>query len=332
LLHQEERTKHMQSLATAHERKREAAQNSVREGLSRAVKSGDDKRLKNMAAKQRKIERIGIEKNAKGHRFKISRDRRGYHDSVRDQTIVEPVEAPAIWTFPIPSVRRHRGPLFVADGVSLGYNAKSPPILKDVTFTVSPQTCVGIVGNNGEGKTTLMKFLSGGLAAFSGVYEMHSSARFGCISQQQVEDYFAYPVEVCAVSLLLTERPGSTESEARAHLGKFGIKGNTAIQSLSSLSGGQMMRVAFSLETFKTFPHLLILEEPTNHLDMLTIQSLIKSLQEYSGALFVSSHDRYFLSQVASDFYLVSKGKVKYLTGGLQDYLNLLKKQRKKLH
>merc|ERR1711964_95516 len=99
------------------------------------------------------------------------------------------------------------------------------------------------------------------------------------------------------------------DQEARNVLGKFGIHGDMALRRIVTLSGGQKSRVALSICTYKQ-PHLLYLDEPTNHLDMETIDALVDCVKKFEGAVVMVSHDQYFLSQLATEFWSVADGKV----------------------
>merc|ERR1712056_157468 len=99
------------------------------------------------------------------------------------------------------------------------------------------------------------------------------------------------------------------DQDARGVLGKFGISGDIALRKISTLSGGQKSRVALSIITYKE-PHLIYLDEPTNHLDMETIDALIDAIKKFEGAIVMVSHDQYFLSQCATEFWSVANGKV----------------------
>merc|ERR1712151_276120 len=103
--------------------------------------------------------------------------------------------------------------------------------------------------------------------------------------------------------------PGLSDQEVRNILGKFGISGDMALRTVSTLSGGQKSRIALAIITYLQ-PHLIFLDEPTNHLDMETIDALIEAIKSFQGAVIMVSHDQYFLTQVANEFWSVAAGKV----------------------
>jgi len=92
-------------------------------------------------------------------------------------------------------------------------------------------------------------------------------------------------------------------------LGRFGISGDMALRRIKTLSGGQKSRVALAIVTYRQ-PHLIYLDEPTNHLDMETIDALVDAIKDFNGAVVMVSHDQYFLSQVATEFWSVAAGKL----------------------
>ncbi|KAI0360502.1 hypothetical protein OH77DRAFT_1393750 [Trametes cingulata] len=321
LEHTEEKRKYMERMAEAIERKKAAAEKTVQATMSQARKAGDDKKMAQAASRQRKLERIGMEVNDKGHRFKLNRDRAGYHLSTRGDAEVEKMEQAPTWSIPDPIPLRQAGAIIEVEDVALGYDRKQPPLVSGVTLNISQTARIAIVGANGSGKTTLVKALVGDLQPLKGKINRHLSAKIGYFTQHHVDELHQHPVETTALSLLMEKEPERQAQEYRAHLGKYGIKGSLALQPLRSLSGGQMVRVAFALSTFGSSPHLLILDEPTNHLDYLTTEALIMALKEFSGAVVIVSHDQFFVSEVAEQVYAVRKKKLELLEGGMEEYM-----------
>lgn len=100
---------------------RATIQKTIQENIRHAARSGDDKKLNQVASRKKKLERLGLEANSKGHRFKLNRDRPGYHNSVRDEIVVERDDPPVTWKFPEPPELRHHGPVVALEGVGFGY-------------------------------------------------------------------------------------------------------------------------------------------------------------------------------------------------------------------
>ena len=111
---------------------------------------------------------------------------------------------------------------------------------------------------------------------------------------------------------------GMSELDARQALGSFAVKGDVALQRMSSLSGGQRSRVLLAQLAFHT-PHMLLLDEVTNHLDMDAIEALIEALAAFAGGVVFVSHDQHFITSVAKELWLVQDGRVEPFTGALQD-------------
>ncbi|KAI0827115.1 ribosomal L18ae/LX protein domain-containing protein [Trametes gibbosa] len=321
LEHTEEKRKYKEKMAEALDRKKAAAEKAIQVSMSQARKAGDDKKMSQAASKQRKLERMGMEVNEKGHRFKLNRDRAGFFLSTRDDVDLEKAEQAPTWSIPDPTPLRQAGAIIEVDCVSLGYHRKQPLLVGEVTLNIDQNARIAIVGANGSGKTTLVKALVGDLAPLKGRITRHLSAKIGYFTQHHVDELHQYPIETSALSLLLEKDPERREQDCYAHLGKYGIKGSIALQPLRSLSGGQMVRVAFALSTFGSSPHLLILDEPTNHLDYLTTEALIMALKEFAGAVVVVSHDQFFVSEVAEQVYAVRKRKLELLDGGMEEYM-----------
>lgn len=134
------------------------------------------------------------------------------------------------------------------------------------------------MGDNGAGKTTLLKIIMGILAPTSGTRHVHRNLKFGYFSQHHVDQL---DMNVNSVELLQQQYPGKPIEEYRRQLGSFGVSGDLALQTVSSLSGGQKSRVAFASMCMGR-PNFLVLDEPTNHLDIETIEALGKAILKYT--------------------------------------------------
>ncbi|KAK9816604.1 hypothetical protein WJX72_002628 [[Myrmecia] bisecta] len=173
------------------EKKRAHIQASIQKGQQQAKKSGDDKKLGMVASRKKKLERLGMEKNEQGHRFRINKDRAGYHDSVRDVVEVERPEPPITFNFPPPEPLRHQGPLLAMEQVSFSYSpvpVGKAPTVQNITLNIPPAAHIGLVGRNGSGKSTLIKLVAGSEAPSTGTITRHPQARVGVFTQHQVEE------------------------------------------------------------------------------------------------------------------------------------------------
>lgn len=297
------------------EKKKDALTLSIEKALSAAKKSGDDKKVQNMVSKKKKIDRLGMDVNEKGHRFKLNRDRAGFYNDIRDDIVVDKQMTPDVWKVEQPYPLRYQGDVIVLNDVGFKYPEGSV-IFGRVNLSVTQKTRIAIVGANGTGKSTLIKLLTGELNPTVGTVQWPGNAKIGSFAQFNAEEFqTGYDADTTALSAFMAAFPDRKENQYRGHLGKFGIRGTTAVKPLSTLSGGELARVKLALNFFEASPHILILDEPTNHLDMLSIDSLAQMLEDYEGAVIVASHDHYFLKKVAKDVYTFDKKQLKRLPG-----------------
>ncbi|GAB0491792.1 hypothetical protein MMPV_003047 [Pyropia vietnamensis] len=293
------------------DRKIEKARASIAADRVRATRAADPKgkKIRAVASKERKLnDRTGVEVSASGHRFKLNRDRAGYHLSVREGVAAEHVEPDVVVRLPAPPPLRGRGPLLQAEGLSFSYGGPtSRPVLDGVTLCIEPRDRVAFWGANGEGKTTLLRLLAGSLAPRSGRLNTRSGVRVAHLEQHTVDD--ARRRDTSALTALCQAVPGMDEQAAYAALGGVGLHGAISRQPLSSLSGGQVMRWALARHVAAA-PHVLLLDEPTNHLDIETGAALLDALLAFEGAVVVVAHDVHFLRALGQLTYQVAKGRV----------------------
>lgn len=241
---------------------------------------------------------------------------------------IKPVEkeSPVVFRFPEPSALS--GTLFQLEDVSFRYTPDGPLILKDVNISASLESRICIVGDNGSGKTTLLRIITGENEPTTGEKRGKSSAIIGYFSQHHIDQL---PMDMNSVQCLAKRFPGKPLEVYRASLGKFGITGDLALQSIETLSGGQKSRVAFA-SMIMTNPHILILDEPTNHLDVESIEALADALVKFQGAVVLVSHDEQFIKSVCKELWYVEDGKVSCLKEGFDEYVALVKAALEKMH
>ncbi|GLJ41053.1 hypothetical protein SUGI_0849910 [Cryptomeria japonica] len=221
--------------------------------------------------------------------------------------------------FPTPE-DRPSAPIISFSDASFGY-AGGPLLFKNLNFGIDLDSRLSMVGPNGIGKSTLLKLISGDLQPSSGTVFRSAKVRMAVFSQHHVDG-----LDLSNTPLLYMMRcfPGVVEQKLRAHLGSFGITGNLALQPMYTLSGGQKSRVAFAKITFNK-PHILLLDEPSNHLDLDAVEALIQGLVLFQGGVLMVSHDEHLISGSVDELWAVSQGRVTPFHGTFQDYKKSLK-------
>ena len=206
-------------------------------------------------------------------------------------------------------------PIVRFDDAKLGYE-DGLPVLRSLNQRIAPDDRIGLLGKNGEGKSTFAKGIMGILQAQEGFIKRHKKMEIGYFSQHQIDELNP---KASAYDHVLELMPDATEAQRRARLASFGLSHKNAETPAGDLSGGEKARLLFSLIGFNS-PHLLVLDEPANHLDMDSRAELIKSLNDYSGAVLIISHDRNLLESVVDRLWVVKNGRVETYDGSLEDY------------
>lgn len=212
--------------------------------------------------------------------------------------------------------------LLACDKIAFGYDE---PLIENFSINVRSDSRIGLLGANGQGKSTLLKVLNGHLPLLAGEINRNDHLRIGYCAQHQVDelDIFAMPMQLIQ---RLDEK--AREQEIRNFLGGFDFRNDRVTETIEHFSGGEKSRLALALVVWQK-PNLLLMDEPTNHLDLEMCHSLTVGLQEFSGAMIVVSHDRHLLSNTVDQFLLVKDGKLDYFDGDLNDYEKLLLKESK---
>ncbi|KAE8717157.1 ABC transporter F family member 3 [Hibiscus syriacus] len=220
--------------------------------------------------------------------------------------------------FPTPD-DRPGPPIISFSDASFGYPG-GPILFKNLNFGIDLDSRIAMVGPNGIGKSTILKLIAGELQPTSGTVFRSAKVRIAVFSQHHVDG-----LDLSSNPLLYMMRcyPGVPEQKLRAHLGSFGVTGNIALQPMYTLSGGQKSRVAFAKITFKK-PHIILLDEPSNHLDLDAVEALIQGLVLFQGGILMVSHDEHLISGSVDELWAVSQGRVNPFHGTFQDYKKLL--------
>lgn len=220
--------------------------------------------------------------------------------------------------FPTPD-DRPGPPIISFSDASFGYPG-GPILFKNLNFGIDLDSRIAMVGPNGIGKSTILKLIAGELQPSSGTVFRSAKVRIAVFSQHHVDG-----LDLSSNPLLYMMRcfPGVPEQKLRAHLGSFGVTGNLALQPMYTLSGGQKSRVAFAKITFKK-PHIILLDEPSNHLDLDAVEALIQGLVLFQGGILMVSHDEHLISGSVEELWVVSEGKATPFHGTFHNYKKML--------
>ena len=207
--------------------------------------------------------------------------------------------------------------LLISD-LQIGYDHP----LSTVNLDLKKGDKLGILGGNGLGKSTLLKTLGGQLPALSGGYHFGTNVQIGYFDQQMA----MYSSRKTVLDDFWDEFPNLTETEARNALGAFMFTGEDVFKNIDMLSGGEKVRLAFC-KILKRRPNVLILDEPTNHMDIVGKETLESMLKDYSGTLIFVSHDRYFVRKVANRLLVFEDGTTNLYQFGYEEYQQKLDRE-----
>jgi ATP-binding cassette subfamily F protein 3 len=213
-------------------------------------------------------------------------------------------------------------PMLAFADMACGYETEDGPrrIVDDIDRSVLAGQRIGILGANGQGKSTFVKTIAGELAPLSGTMTQGKGLAIGYFAQQELDVLsLADGALMHMVRLARDVGPPGREQELRDFLGSFRFIGEMVTQPVGTLSGGEKARLVLAMLVWQR-PNLLLLDEPTNHLDLTTREALSMALNEFEGSVMLVSHDRALLREVCDEFWLVSAGGLKPFDGDLDDY------------
>jgi len=237
-------------------------------------------------------------------------------------------------------------PMLSMQGISVGYPAPAdapagtPPtvIVQNISRSVLAGQRIGILGANGQGKSTLVKTIARDLKVISGEVTEGKGLNIGYFAQQELD--VLRPADnplqhmIDLVKKLTAEGKiagqATREQDLRSFLGNFNFSGDMVKQAVGSMSGGEKARLVLCMLVWQR-PNLLLMDEPTNHLDLATREALSMALNEFEGTVMLVSHDRALLRAVCDEFWMVSRGGVEPFDGDLDDYQRYLLDEAKRL-
>ena len=250
---------------------------------------------------------------------------------------IAPVLADAEFTFEFKEPQNLPNPMLAISDASFGYRSEDgaeTTILQNVSRSVLAGQRIGILGANGQGKSTLVKTIARTMAPLAGTVTEGKGLSIGYFAQQELDVLRPHenPLEHMirlARELGPNSRESSREQDLRSYLGTFNFTGDMVKQSVGSMSGGEKARLVLAM-IVRQRPNLLLLDEPTNHLDLATREALSMALNEFEGTVMLVSHDRALLRAVCDEFWMVGRGAVGPFDGDLDDYQRYLLDEAKR--
>ena len=230
-----------------------------------------------------------------------------------------PAHADSPFDFAFREPPRASNPLLHLDQVALGYG--NHRVLDGVSLSLAPGDRIGLLGLNGAGKSTLVRALAGELAPLAGTLTAGAKLQVGYFAQHQLEQLDA---EASPLTHLARLAPKTAEQPLRDFLGGFDFRGDMATAAVGQFSGGEKARLVLAMLVWQA-PNLLLLDEPSNHLDLEMRHALTLALQGFEGAVVTVSHDRHLLASTVDTFWLIDNGGVGRFDGDLDDYRRWLR-------
>jgi ATP-binding cassette subfamily F protein 3 len=258
---------------------------------------------------------------------------------------IAPLLSEADFTFEFKEPANLPNPMLSMSGVSFGYPPPedapegTPPtvIVRKVSKSVLAGQRIGILGANGQGKSTVVKTIARDLAAIGGEITEGKGLNIGYFAQQELDvlrpsdtplEHMIRLVKDMTVAGKIAGQQ-TREQDLRSFLGTFNFSGDMVKQAVGSMSGGEKARLVLCMMVWQR-PNLLLLDEPTNHLDLATREALAMALNEFEGTLMLVSHDRALLRSVCDEFWMVSRGGIEPFDGDLDDYQRYLLDEAKR--
>ena len=250
---------------------------------------------------------------------------------------IAPILADADFTFEFKEPQNLPNPMLSISDTSFGYlgdDGVETTILHNVSRSVLAGQRIGILGSNGQGKSTLVKTIARTMAPLSGTVTEGKGLSIGYFAQQELDVLRPSENPLEHMARLAREmgaqsRESSREQDLRSFLGTFNFSGDMVMQSVGSMSGGEKDRLVLAMIVWQR-PNLLLLDEPTNHLDLATREALSMALNEFEGTVMLVSHDRALLRAVCDEFWMVGRGAVGPFDGDLDDYQRYLLDEAKR--
>jgi ATP-binding cassette subfamily F protein 3 len=243
---------------------------------------------------------------------------------------VAPMLASADFNFEFKEPGNIPNPMLSITAADFGYIVDGEPrvIVRNVSRSVLAGQRIGILGANGQGKSTVVKTIARDLAALNGTITEGKGLTIGYFAQQELDVLRPQDTPLEHMLRLAREsgpqsREATGEQALRGFLGSFNFSGDMVRQAVGTMSGGEKARLVLAMMVWQR-PNLLLLDEPTNHLDLVTREALAMALNEFEGTLMLVSHDRALLRSVCDEFWLIGRATIAPFDGDLDDYQKYL--------
>ena len=250
---------------------------------------------------------------------------------------VAPMLASADFNFEFKEPGNIPNPMLSITAADFGYIVDGEPriIVRNVSRSVLAGQRIGILGANGQGKSTVVKTIARDLAALSGTITEGKGLTIGYFAQQELDVLRPQDTPLEHMLRLAREagpasREATGEQALRGFLGSFNFSGDMVRQAVGTMSGGEKARLVLAMMVWQR-PNLLLLDEPTNHLDLVTREALAMALNDFEGTLMLVSHDRALLRSVCDEFWLIGRATIAPFDGDLDDYQKYLLDEARRL-
>ncbi|OJJ48927.1 hypothetical protein ASPZODRAFT_61172 [Penicilliopsis zonata CBS 506.65] len=247
-------------------------------------------------------------------------------DKMEADGFIQPVVPDKVFTFRFADVEKLPPPVLAFDDVSFSYSGKwEDTLYEHLDLGVDMDSRTALVGPNGVGKSTLLRLMTGKLSPIEGRVSRHTHLKLGIYSQHSAEQ-----LDLTKSALDFVRDKFSTQSQDyqywRQQLGRYGLSGEAQTALMGTLSEGQKSRIVFALLAIES-PNMILLDEPTNGLDIPTIDSLADAINAFSGGVVVVSHDFRLLDKIAKDILVCEHKTVRRWDGSIGEYKNYLRKK-----
>lgn len=280
------------------------------------ILKGELKRYEKEQEKIKKLEEY-IERNRAGRMAKQAKGRQKILDRIESPT--DPIFNPNRMKLKFKAKNSSGDNVLELKNISKTFDNKK--VLNNINFKLYKGEKVGIIGKNGIGKSTLLKIITNGLKADSGEVILGSRVDLGYYDQDHQN---LYPENTILQEI--NTSINYTEQYLRTVAGGFLFTADDALKKISTLSGGEKVRVSF-IKLLQNKPNLLLLDEPTNHLDIYSIEILEDALEQFDGTMLLVSHNRHFLNSVCNTIYILDENGLRIFKGNYDDYKESLNKK-----